>query len=180
MLRILFSLGIATLLSISAVAQQHLPKEVLQKEVPKAYQAFASQSDLKDIYDKWLTEIVVYIITVEEERYFRELKSDEERERFIEEFWLRRDPTPDTDKNEFREEHFERIAYANQNFAVDGIAGWRTDRGRIYITYGKPDEIQQTGSGEIWLVKRRTGLFDRGPGAVEILKFEFRNNSLVR
>jgi GWxTD domain-containing protein len=180
MLKILISLGIAALLSISAVAQQHLQKEVRQKEVPKAYQLFSPQSDLKDIYNKWLTEIVVYIITAQEERYFRELKSDDERERFIEEFWLRRDPMPDTDKNEFREEYFERIAYANQNFAVDGVAGWRTDRGRIYITYGKPDEIQQTGSGEIWLFKRRTGLFDRGPGDVEILKFEFRNNALVR
>jgi GWxTD domain-containing protein len=178
MQRILFSLGIATLLSISVVAQQH-------SQI--AHQELSSQSDLKDIYNKWLNEIVVYIITDEEKRLFGQLKSDEEREQFIEQFWLRRDPMPDTDKNEFREEHFERIAYANQNFAVDGVTGWRTDRGIIYITYGKPDEIEKSESGEIWLFKRGTGQFARRPGLFaprlgeeEIEKFEFRNNTLVR
>jgi GWxTD domain-containing protein len=171
MLRILFSLGIATLLSISVVAQQ-----VSQQ----AHQEPPSQSDLNETYNKWLNEVVAYIITAEEERLFRQLKSDEEREQFIDQFWLRRDPIPDTDKNEFREEYFERIAYANQNFAVDDVLGWRTDRGRIYITYGQPYEIQKSASGEIWLFKLSRGLFDRVPGEVEIVKFEFRNNMLVR
>jgi GWxTD domain-containing protein len=166
--RILFSLGIATLLSISVVAHQ---------QPQKAHQDLSSQSDSKDVYNKWLNEDVAYIITAEEERVFKQLKSDEEREQFIEVFWLRRDPMPDTDKNEFREEHYERIAYANQNFAVDGVAGWRTDRGLIYITNGKPDEIQKSASEEIWLYKQGTGLYRLGPGEA---KFEFRNNKLVR
>jgi GWxTD domain-containing protein len=171
MLRILFSLGIATLLSISVVAQQ---------QSQQAHQEPSSQSELKDVYNNWLNEIVAYIITAEEERLFRQLKSDEEREQFISRFWLRRDPNPDTDKNEFREEYFERIAYANQNFAVDGVPGWRTDRGRIYITYGQPYEIQKSESGEIWLFKQSRGAFEHSPGEVEIVKFEFRNNMLVR
>ena len=66
---------------------------------------------------------------------FKRLKTDEEREQFIEQFWLRRDPTPDTDENEFKEEHYRRIAYANEHYA-SGIPGWKTDRGRIYIMYG--------------------------------------------
>jgi GWxTD domain-containing protein len=140
----------------------------------------SSQPASRELYTKWLNEDVIYIITTEEARLFRQLKSDEKREKFIEEFWLRRDPMPETDKNEFREEHYERIAYANQNFAVDGVSGWRTDRGRIYITYGKPDEIQKAASGEMWLFKRSTGLFDRRSGEMEIVKFEFRDNKLVR
>jgi GWxTD domain-containing protein len=90
-------------------------------------------------YQKWMTEDVAYIITDEERAAFQRLQSDEERDKFIEQFWLRRDPTPDTAENEFKEEHYRRIAYANENFAAD-IPGWKTDRGRIYITYGPPDE----------------------------------------
>jgi len=169
--RILFSLGIAALLSISAAAQQ---------QSQKGHQELSSQTASQDVYNKWLTEDVAYIITDEETRLFNQLKSDEEREQFIEQFWLRRDPMPDTEKNEFREEHYERIAYANRNFTVDGAAGWRTDRGRIYIMFGPPYEIQKSASGETWLFKQRTGLFVSGPGEVEIVKFEFRNNTLVR
>ena len=69
---------------------------------------------------------------------FKRLQTDEEREQFIEQFWLRRDPTPDIAENEFKEEHYRRIAYANEHFA-SGIPGWKTDRGRIYITFGPPD-----------------------------------------
>src|SRR5260370_22437224 len=71
------------------------------------------------------------------------LATDDEREQFVEQFWLRRDPTPSTVENEFKEEHYRRIAYANQHFA-SGISGWKTDRGRIYITHGPPDEIEAT------------------------------------
>ena len=70
---------------------------------------------------------------------WKRLATDEEREQFIEQFWLRRDPTPDTAENEFKEEHYRRIAYANERYA-SGIPGWKTDRGRIYITFGPPDE----------------------------------------
>ena len=89
---------------------------------------------------------MVYIISDEEKKAFKTLQTDEEREQFIEQFWLRRDPTPDTEENEFREEHYRRIAYANDRFA-SGIPGWKTDRGRIYIKYGPPDEIESHPSG---------------------------------
>ena len=89
-------------------------------------------------YVRWVTEDVAYIITDDERAAFKRLQSDAERDHFIEQFWLRRDPTPDTPRNEFKEEHYRRIAYANENFA-SGVPGWKTDRGRIYITYGPPD-----------------------------------------
>jgi GWxTD domain-containing protein len=95
--------------------------------------------ELKKAYRDWLDKDVTYIITDEERKAFKKLATDDERERFIEEFWRRRDPDPDTDENEFKEEYYERIAYANEHF-TSGIPGWKTDRGRIWITYGKPDE----------------------------------------
>jgi GWxTD domain-containing protein len=104
------------------------------------------QQPLATPYQKWLNEDVVYIITDEERAAFHRLQADEERETFIEQFWLRRDPTPGTLENEFREEHYRRIAYANERFA-SRIPGWKTDRGRIYITYGPPDEIDDHSSG---------------------------------
>jgi GWxTD domain-containing protein len=94
--------------------------------------------ELKKAYKEWLDKDVTYIITDEERKAFKKLASDDERERFIEEFWRRRDPDPDTDENEFKEEYYERIAYTNEHFA-SGIPGWKTDRGRIWIMYGKPD-----------------------------------------
>jgi GWxTD domain-containing protein len=102
--------------------------------------------ELKKAYKDWLEKDVAYIITDEERKAFKKLATDDERERFIEEFWRRRDPDPDTDENEFREEYYERIAYANEHFA-SGIPGWKTDRGRIWIMYGKPDETETHPSG---------------------------------
>jgi GWxTD domain-containing protein len=104
------------------------------------------RKELETPYRKWLNEDVAYIITDEERTAFKRLQTDEERESFIENFWLRRDPTPDTVENEFKEEHYRRIAYANENFA-SGIPGWKADRGRIYITYGPPDEKDTHPSG---------------------------------
>ena len=104
------------------------------------------RKELETPYRKWLNEDVAYIITDEERSAFKRLQTDEEREQFIEQFWLRRDPTPDTFENEFREEHYRRIAYANEHYA-SGIPGWKTDRGRIYITFGPPDEIESHPSG---------------------------------
>ena len=95
--------------------------------------------ELKKAYKDWLEKDVTYIITDEERKAFKKLATDDERERFIEEFWRRRDPDPDTDENEFKEEYYERIAYANEHFA-SGMPGWKSDRGRIWIMYGKPDE----------------------------------------
>jgi GWxTD domain-containing protein len=104
------------------------------------------RKELETPYRKWLNEDVVYIITDEEKKAFKQLSTDDEREQFIEQFWLRRDPTPDTEENEFKEEHYRRIAYANEHYA-SGIPGWRTDRGRIYIVYGPPDEIESHPAG---------------------------------
>jgi len=99
---------------------------------------------------KWLEQDVVYIITEEEKAAFKRLTTDEERYQFIEQFWLRRDPSADTVENEFRDEHYRRIAYANERFA-SGKPGWKTDRGRIYITWGPPDQIESHPSGGSYL-----------------------------
>ena len=102
--------------------------------------------ELKEAYKKWINNDVAYIITKDEKRAFNALVTDEERENFIENFWRRRDPNPDTEENEYREEYYERIAYANEHFA-SGIPGWRTDRGRVYIAWGKPDSVESHPSG---------------------------------
>jgi GWxTD domain-containing protein len=115
------------------------PKKKKQQE--KDY-----RKEIKGPYKKWLDEDVVWIITDEEKAAFKQLSNDEERDSFIEAFWQRRDPTPDTEENEYKEEHYQRIAYANEHFAA-GIPGWKSDRGRIYIMYGKADEIESHPSG---------------------------------
>src|SRR5204863_6892147 len=104
------------------------------------------RKELETPYRKWLNEDVIYIITDEERAAFKKLQTDEEREQFIEQFWLRRDPTPDSIENEFKEEHYRRIAYTNEKFA-SRIPGWTTDRGRIYITYAPPDGKRTHPSG---------------------------------
>jgi GWxTD domain-containing protein len=122
--------------------------------------------ELSKVYKEWLSGDVVYIISDEERDAFKRLSNDEERDNFIEQFWLRRDPTPDTVENEFKEEHYERIAYANEHFAA-GVPGWKTDRGKMYIMYGKPDEIEAHPSG---------GTYDRpqdeGGGQTSTFPFE--------
>lgn len=104
------------------------------------------KQEVSGSYKKWLDEDVRWIITDEERAAFKQLSNDEERDQFIEAFWQRRDPTPDTIENEFKEEHYRRIAYSNEHFAA-GIPGWKTDRGRMYIMYGPPDEIEAHPSG---------------------------------
>lgn len=122
--------------------------------------------ELKEAYKRWLSNDVDYIITKEERDAFKRLTTDEERENFIENFWRRRDPDPDTEENEYREEYYERIAYANEKF-TSGIPGWKTDRGRIYITWGKPDSVESHPSG---------GSYDRpsyeGGGSTSTYPFE--------
>jgi GWxTD domain-containing protein len=101
------------------------------------------QEETVSPYTKWLKEDVAYIIDDRERTAFLNLGTDAEREHFIEQFWLRRDPTPGTTENEYKEEHYRRINYVNSHFASDsGKAGWKTDRGRIYITFGPPDELE--------------------------------------
>jgi len=115
-------------------------------EKQKKQQKKALKTELTKQYKKWLDQDVVWIISDEERAAFKQLSNDEERDQFIEAFWQRRDPTPDTEENEYKEEHYQRIAYANEHFAA-GIPGWKTDRGRIYIMYGKADEVESHPSG---------------------------------
>ncbi|MBZ5548107.1 MAG: GWxTD domain-containing protein [Acidobacteriia bacterium] len=115
-------------------------------EKQKKKNARSLRNELTKVYKKWLDEDVRWIITDEERSAFMQLSNDEERDQFIEAFWQRRDPTPDTEENEFKEEHYARIAYANEHFAA-GIPGWKSDRGRIYIVFGKADEIESHPSG---------------------------------
>ena len=115
---------------------------------------------------KWIREDALYIITEEEKRAFRQLTTDEERYQFIEQFWLRRDPSPDTVENEVRDEHYRRIAYANERFSA-GTPGWLTDRGRIYIPFGPPDEIESHAGGG-----RYARPLDEGGGITSTYPFE--------
>jgi GWxTD domain-containing protein len=117
------------------------PSEKQKKDNSKAL-----KQELGKSYKKWLSEDVAWIITDEERQAFKQLSNDEERDNFIEAFWQRRDPTPDTEENEFKEEHYRRIEYANEHYAA-GIPGWKTDRGRMYIMYGPPDENDSHPSG---------------------------------
>jgi GWxTD domain-containing protein len=126
----------------------------------------ASIEKLGGVYKKWLDEDVRWIITDEELSAFKKLSNNAERDTFIETFWQRRDPTPDTAENEYKEEHYRRIAYANEHFAA-GIPGWRTDRGRIYIMYGKPDSIDSHPMGGPY---QRPA--DEGGGQTETFPFE--------
>jgi GWxTD domain-containing protein len=93
-----------------------------------------------DPYKKWIQEDVRWIITDQERTDFKNLPDDQKRDHFIEEFWTRRNPTPGAPENTFKEEHYRRLAYANQQFA-QGVPGWKTDRGRFYIMYGPPDYV---------------------------------------
>jgi GWxTD domain-containing protein len=115
-------------------------------EKQKKQQKASLKIELSKTYKKWLNEDVVWIITDEERAAFKQLSNDEERDNFIEAFWQRRDPTPDTEENEYKEEHYRRIAYTNEHYAA-GIPGWKTDRGRIYIMYGPADEVDSHPSG---------------------------------
>ena len=127
-----------------------------QSEKVKKEQSKALKQELGKSYKKWLDEDVRWIITEEERAAFKQLSNDEERDQFIEQFWLRRDPTPDTVENEYKEEHYRRIAYANEHFAA-GIQGWRTDRGRMYIMYGPPDEIDSHPAGGQYIRPQEEG-----------------------
>lgn len=118
-------------------------------------------------YQKWLNEEVPYIITDQERAAFKSLQTDPERAKFIEQFWQRRDPTPGTAQNEFREEHYRRIAYANDRFGTKAILGWKTDRGRIYIEYGPADEVDSHPNGGAY-----TRPMEEGGGQTATYPFE--------
>jgi GWxTD domain-containing protein len=154
----------AALLIVGSSASAQKPSETPARDISD--KARNVKPELKEAYKRWLSNDVSYIITKEERRAFMALQTDEERENFIESFWRRRDPDPDTEENEYREEYYERIAYANERF-TSGIPGWKTDRGRIYIAWGKPDSIESHPSG---------GAYDRpsyeGGGSTSTYPFE--------
>ncbi len=152
--------------SDSANSQETDPLKRPLTDKQKKENAKSLKQELSRTYKKWLNEDVAYIITDEERAAFKQLSNDEERDQFIEAFWQRRDPTPDTEENEYKEEHYRRIEYANEHYAA-GIPGWKTDRGRIYIVFGPPDEIDSHPSG---------GTYDRpieeGGGTTSTYPFE--------
>jgi GWxTD domain-containing protein len=123
-------------------------------------------NELSSAYKTWLNQDVVWIISDEETKAFKSLSNDEERDAFIEQFWLRRNPNPDSPDNEFREEHYRRIAYANEHYSA-GKPGWKTDRGHIYISFGKPDSIDSHPSGGSY-----ERPFDEGGGETSTFPFE--------
>jgi GWxTD domain-containing protein len=144
--------------------EQKQAKEFAKQNKKKEKELF---NELDSQYKKWLNEDVVYIITPEERSAFLHLSTNEEREQFIEAFWARRNPDPDSPENTFKEEHYRRIAYANEHFA-SGIPGWKTDRGKIYIIWGPPDETDSHPSG---------GTYERPPeeGGGETTTYPFED-----
>jgi GWxTD domain-containing protein len=154
----------ALLLTTAAITlsawQTDPPRSQLLKSCPGANDAGTAVSHTVD-YARWLNEDVAYIIEDAERAAFKSLTINDERDCFIAQFWLRRDPTPGTPENEFKNEHYRRIAYANKHFATaSGSPGWQTDRGHIYILYGPPDEID-------------SHLKESRPYAVELWKYRY-------
>jgi GWxTD domain-containing protein len=139
-------------IAFTRTPQQEQQTDKDQQQAAKKAAKQQKQSDrslereLDSQYKKWLNEDVIYIITPEEKSAFLHLSTNEEREQFIEQFWQRRNPDPDSPENTYKEEHYRRIAYANEHFA-SGIPGWKSDRGRIYIMWGPPDEIDSHPTG---------------------------------
>src|SRR5712671_6485313 len=149
----------------SAQAQTDEQQDPLKRPRKKDDKA-AQIEKLGGVYKKWLDEDVRWIITDEELSAFKKLANNAERDVFIEGFWQRRDPTPDTAENEYKEEHYRRIAYANEHYAA-GMPGWRTDRGRIYIMYGPPTSIDSHPMGGPYQRSQ-----DEGGGSTETFPFE--------
>ncbi|MBP6909950.1 MAG: GWxTD domain-containing protein [Candidatus Saccharicenans sp.] len=140
---------------------------------------------LPDQYRKWLEQEVVYIITPAEKEIFLKLNSDRERDLFIEAFWKHRDPIPETEENEFKIEHYKRIDYVNRYFGREAAKpGWMTDRGRMYIILGPPNDIQHIDGKseiyncEIWFYQ---GKQDLGlPPGFNLLFFQERGTGEMR
>ena len=135
-----------TVLGLALPVSNAVPQDEEKLSKAEKRRQKAIQRELESPYKKWLNEEVPYIITGEERASFKKFTTDDEREQFIESFWERRNPNPGSPENEFKEEYYRRIAYANEHYA-SGIQGWRTDRGRIYIMYGPADEVESHPSG---------------------------------
>src|SRR5713226_4621005 len=143
----LFSLAI-TIPPVLAQQPQDQDASTAPKKMDKEHKKKLKKSlkELEGPYKQWLSEDVIYIISPEERSAFLQLETNEEREQFIEQFWLRRSSNPDLPDNDFKEEHYRRIAYANEHYA-SGIPGWKTDRGHMYIVWGPPDEVETHPTG---------------------------------
>ena len=145
----------------------------------------AEKTPLPERYKKWLDEEVVYIISSLEKEVFLKLQTDRERDLFIEAFWKHRDPTPNSVENEYKTEHYRRINYANRFLGREAPKpGWMTNRGRIYIILGEPNDIQrlQGEQGiyncEIWFYQGKT---DLGlPAGFNILFYQENNQGEYR
>src|ERR1700739_1405069 len=162
-------LGALPPISGAAQAQQAPPSQQSDQKQDTNKKKQSDRQVMKELatpYKKGLSEDVVYIITDAERKAFLQLQTNEEREQFIEEFWQRRNPDPDSVDNPVKEEHYRRIAYTNEHYA-SGIAGWRTDRGRIYIMYGKPDDLESHTQGETW-----NRPLDQGGGQTQTYAYE--------
>jgi len=163
-LLVVFGAALFSPTTLLRAADTNEPRKLTEKEEKRRLKQL--RKELAGPFKRWLEQDVTYIITGEERQGFYRLSTDEERESFIESFWLRRDPTPDTIENEYKEEHYRRIAYANERYA-SGIPGWKADRGRIYITFGPPDEIESHASGGMY---QRP--YDEGGGFTSTYPFE--------
>jgi GWxTD domain-containing protein len=152
--------------SVNGQGQEPDPLKRERSDKEKFAAQKAVKQELKGAFKSWLEQDVAYIISDEERKAFKSLSNDEEREAFIENFWLRRNPNPDSPENEFREEHYRRIAYANDRFAA-GKPGWKTDRGHIYIAFGEPDSKDSHPSGGAY---QRP--MDEGGGETSTFPFE--------
>lgn len=166
-----FRTGLVCLLASASwviAASSELPAQTLQAKQnaqSQPGQKIGRSEEESSFYKRWIDEDVRWIITDEELAAWKKLTTDAQRDPFIEAFWARRDPTPDTEENEYREEHYRRIMYANERFGA-GVPGWRTDRGRMYIMYGKPDSIDAHPKSD--LSKRA----EEGSGNPETYPFE--------
>ncbi len=134
-------------LLIASTAAGAAQEEVLQ-QIPEEHR-------------KWLEEEVRYITTDQERDLFLALQTLEERELFIAAFWAKRDPNASTSENEFKDEHYRRLDYANKFLGRESfVPGWRTDRGRYHIILGEPQSIQrfvgysQLKEAELWFSAR--------------------------
>lgn len=144
-----------------------LKRKLSDKEIRAQQKAL--RQELKGPYKKWLDQDVRWIITDQERNAFLGLSNDEERDAFIEQFWRRRNPDPESNDNSYREEVYRRIAYANEHFAA-GKPGWMTDRGHMYIAWGPPDSIDAHPAGGSY-----NRPMEEGGGQTQTFPFEVWN-----
>ena len=165
-----------------------LPAAGVQQKPPSKNE---KPAEIPAQYKKWVDEEALYIISDNERDVFKSLRTDDEREGFIRTFWRRRDPSPETPLNEFREEHYRRLEWANRHY-FEGKAGWRTDRGRAYIMFGPPDFFETNPGGgrgflfdpsgptaefpsEVWTYRSIPGLKER-IGRIDLIFVNYYNS----